>query len=100
MRHDIPSPPAMTGAEFRAAIEFLFGGYGAQRAFARYSGVHETTVRRYVSGNRHISSVVALLIAHMLDRRSRGLDPLLDGNPTMGKAPSKDGPPTYADLYM
>lgn len=99
MRHDIPSPPAMTGAEFRAAIEFLFGGYGSQRAFARYSGIHETSIRRYVSGNRYIPSIVAQLIAHMLDRRSRGLDPFLDGNPVMGKAPATNGQPTYVDLY-
>jgi hypothetical protein len=99
MRHDIPSPPAMTGVEFRAAIESLFGGYGSQRAFARYSGIHETSVRRYVGGNRDIPSAVALLVAHMLDRQGRGLDPFLDGNPAMGKVPVKDGPPTYADLY-
>jgi hypothetical protein len=77
--------PEINRHQFRAAIEFLFGKWGGQRTFARLSGIHETTVRRYVSGARAIPPTVVLLLAYQYERWNQGFDPSIDAGGLIGR---------------
>ncbi|MEN3951274.1 hypothetical protein [Iodidimonas sp. SYSU 1G8] len=95
---------SMTPIQFRQAIAALFGGYGSQRKFARLTGIHETSVRRYMTGTRPIPQVMVLLLTYMHERLQAGLDLRVDAAPFIESLPSGEpqepaGPPTFADLY-
>lgn len=64
--------------EFKLALKHLFGGYGAQRAFSKCLGIHETTTRRYVNGSRQVPPTVVALMAYMHVRRQAGWTPELE----------------------
>lgn len=64
----------MTGDEFRAALEKLYGTPQCQSAFSRLISVSDRAVRSWISEQSEVPKVVALLVSLMLKTKTKPED--------------------------